>query len=374
MDVDRRLPRGLRAAGRAHRSSSSATRVRRPRGADVLVTDIWVSSARRRSASNGCATSSPTGSTRRSSRSPSPEAIVLHCLPAHPGEEISPEVLYGPRSAVWDEAENRLHVAEGAARAARRLAAGPASARAGDELVLDRRDVDPARGEQHVEVVDRGRRPRRRRARRSRRAQRGHDLDRLLADLARNRRDPCSSSSSVYDPSGRSSARSAIVRQSAGAKHESEPVWQAGPAGCTRIEQRVAVAVVAQLLDRHACCPRSRPCASTPRASGSRTTPRRFARAALGLGVHPGEHQHAARSRRPGRSRDAARPQAASRSFTPSPRSSARRLREPLGILVQDRGEQRRLGDARAPRRRGARRRRRPRRSPAPRPPRRPHA
>lgn len=38
-----------------------------------------------------------------------PDAIALHCLPAHPGEEISAEVLYGPRSAVWDQAENRLH-------------------------------------------------------------------------------------------------------------------------------------------------------------------------------------------------------------------------------------------------------------------------
>ncbi len=36
-------------------------------------------------------------------------AIVLHCLPAHEGEEITFEVLYGPRSAVWDQAENRLH-------------------------------------------------------------------------------------------------------------------------------------------------------------------------------------------------------------------------------------------------------------------------
>jgi ornithine carbamoyltransferase len=41
-----------------------------------------------------------------------PDAIVLHCLPAHPGEEISADVLYGPRSAVWDEAENRLHTAK----------------------------------------------------------------------------------------------------------------------------------------------------------------------------------------------------------------------------------------------------------------------
>ncbi len=42
----------------------------------------------------------------------SPDAIVLHCLPAHPGEEIAADVLYGPRSAVWDEAENRLHTAK----------------------------------------------------------------------------------------------------------------------------------------------------------------------------------------------------------------------------------------------------------------------
>jgi ornithine carbamoyltransferase len=37
------------------------------------------------------------------------DGIVMHCLPAHVGEEISEEVLYGPRSAVWDQAENRLH-------------------------------------------------------------------------------------------------------------------------------------------------------------------------------------------------------------------------------------------------------------------------
>jgi ornithine carbamoyltransferase len=38
-----------------------------------------------------------------------PDAVVLHCLPAHPGEEISEGLLYGERSAVWDQAENRLH-------------------------------------------------------------------------------------------------------------------------------------------------------------------------------------------------------------------------------------------------------------------------
>ena len=39
-----------------------------------------------------------------------PGAIVMHCLPAHAGEEITADLLYGDRSAIWDEAENRLHV------------------------------------------------------------------------------------------------------------------------------------------------------------------------------------------------------------------------------------------------------------------------
>ena len=39
----------------------------------------------------------------------SERAVALHCLPAHPGEEITEGVLYGERSAVWDQAENRLH-------------------------------------------------------------------------------------------------------------------------------------------------------------------------------------------------------------------------------------------------------------------------
>ena len=37
------------------------------------------------------------------------EAVAMHCLPAHVGEEISEDVLYGPRSLVWEQAENRLH-------------------------------------------------------------------------------------------------------------------------------------------------------------------------------------------------------------------------------------------------------------------------
>src|SRR5437868_13767584 len=78
-------------------------------GADVVYTDVWTSMgqeeerARRVEAFRGWTLDD--GLVGRASRS----AIVLHCLPAHYGEEIAEEVLYGPHSAVWDQAENRLH-------------------------------------------------------------------------------------------------------------------------------------------------------------------------------------------------------------------------------------------------------------------------
>jgi ornithine carbamoyltransferase len=79
-------------------------------GADVIFTDTWVSmgaeaeEAVRRQAFAGYRIDS------RLVGLAADDAVVLHCLPAHRGDEITSEVLDGPRSAVWDEAENRLHV------------------------------------------------------------------------------------------------------------------------------------------------------------------------------------------------------------------------------------------------------------------------
>ncbi|MDD4566294.1 Ornithine carbamoyltransferase [Methanoculleus chikugoensis] len=79
------------------------------RDADVLYTDIWVSMgdeqerAERLQALKGYTIDS------RLLAQASPDALVMHCLPAHRGEEITDEVMEGPQSIVWDQAENRLH-------------------------------------------------------------------------------------------------------------------------------------------------------------------------------------------------------------------------------------------------------------------------
>jgi ornithine carbamoyltransferase len=95
-------------------ASDNVSLVRDPReaarGADVLVTDIWVSLGQEAGREQRLRDLEPYRLDESLLALASPDAIVLHCLPAHPGEEISPGVLYGNRSAVWVEAENRLHV------------------------------------------------------------------------------------------------------------------------------------------------------------------------------------------------------------------------------------------------------------------------
>ena len=98
---------GAEGSGRASVTTEPRAAVA---GAHAIYTDVWVSM----SDDQGEA------ATRRDALAPYrldaallelalDDAVALHCLPAHPGEEIAAEVLYGPQSAIWDQAENRLH-------------------------------------------------------------------------------------------------------------------------------------------------------------------------------------------------------------------------------------------------------------------------
>jgi ornithine carbamoyltransferase len=78
-------------------------------GAEVLATDTWVSMGQERDGLDRQAPFRPLQVNAALLGRAAPEAIVLHCLPAHRGDEITDEVIDGPASAVWDEAENRLH-------------------------------------------------------------------------------------------------------------------------------------------------------------------------------------------------------------------------------------------------------------------------
>src|SRR5918994_2112300 len=78
-------------------------------GADVVVTDTWVSMGQEHDGMDRAAPFRPLQVNSRLLERAADGAIVLHCLPAHRGDEITDEVLDGPASAVWDEAENRLH-------------------------------------------------------------------------------------------------------------------------------------------------------------------------------------------------------------------------------------------------------------------------
>jgi ornithine carbamoyltransferase len=78
-------------------------------GADALYTDVWVSMGDEEEAQRRRADLAPFRVDADLLAAAKDRAVVLHCLPAHPGEEIAEGVLYGERSAVWDQAENRLH-------------------------------------------------------------------------------------------------------------------------------------------------------------------------------------------------------------------------------------------------------------------------
>ena len=96
------------------RSASSYAVFKEPldacKDADLVTTDVWTSmgfeaenEARKKAFARWCVTSELMAAAK-------PDALFMHCLPAHRGEEVAAEVIDGPQSVVWDEAENRMHV------------------------------------------------------------------------------------------------------------------------------------------------------------------------------------------------------------------------------------------------------------------------
>jgi ornithine carbamoyltransferase len=102
-----------RAAGIAATTGGSATlepdAVAAVSGADVVITDTWISMGKEEEAGQRAAVFAPYSLTTSLFEHAKPDAIALHCLPAYRGKEIDAEVLDGPQSVVWDEAENRRH-------------------------------------------------------------------------------------------------------------------------------------------------------------------------------------------------------------------------------------------------------------------------
>ncbi len=103
-DPDPDILRG--AGGRAHliRDPESATR-----GADLVVTDVWASMGQEEEHLDRHRAFAPYQVTADLMQPAQPDALFMHCLPAHRGEEVAADVIDGPHSVVWDEAENRLH-------------------------------------------------------------------------------------------------------------------------------------------------------------------------------------------------------------------------------------------------------------------------
>jgi ornithine carbamoyltransferase len=104
------LERAARIAATTGGSVGHVTEARAAaEGADVLATDTWVSMGQEQEAADREAPFRPYAIDTALLREAAEDAVVLHCLPAYRGKEVAADVLDGPQSAVWDEAENRLH-------------------------------------------------------------------------------------------------------------------------------------------------------------------------------------------------------------------------------------------------------------------------
>ena len=80
------------------------------KNADVLYTDVWTSMGKEEEKAKRLAAFESFTISEELLQHASPDCLVMHCLPAHRGEEISDEVILGPQSVIFDQAENRLHI------------------------------------------------------------------------------------------------------------------------------------------------------------------------------------------------------------------------------------------------------------------------
>jgi ornithine carbamoyltransferase len=101
----------LKALGKAQGGGARAftSAVRAVRGVDAIYTDVWTSMGEEAATERNRAVLAPYRVTQTLFTHAAPHAVFMHCLPAHRGEEVTAEVIDGPQSIVFDQAENRMH-------------------------------------------------------------------------------------------------------------------------------------------------------------------------------------------------------------------------------------------------------------------------
>jgi ornithine carbamoyltransferase len=97
----------LKAAG--NRAVMTDSALAAADGADLVVTDVWASMGQEEEQAKRAKAFAAYQVDAKLMQAAAPDALFMHCLPAHRGEEVSADVIDGPQSVVWDEAENRLH-------------------------------------------------------------------------------------------------------------------------------------------------------------------------------------------------------------------------------------------------------------------------
>jgi len=100
----------LKSEGRAIEYQVTTDQYEAVQDADIVYTDVWTSMGQEAEAKQRALLMKPYAVTAKLFAAAKPDALFMHCLPAHPGEEVEQAVLDNPRSIIFDEAENRLHV------------------------------------------------------------------------------------------------------------------------------------------------------------------------------------------------------------------------------------------------------------------------